>query len=151
MSVAALKGKASPIEVLQLCCGGCCLGSFPQSKLQLFLSKATLRGILAIGSQGIPQSYTAQQTSHKRFIGRDTRRWLPLLGGETAGNGVGGKLSWWWSFPGWKFLGRGLVRFGEFSNPEVCAWTLHPTHAPHDTTPTSHTEPCAHHSPSWTG
>jgi hypothetical protein len=70
VSVAALKGKASPIEVLQLCCGGCCLGSFPQSKLQLFLSKATLRGILAIGSQGIPQSYTAQQTSHKRFIGR---------------------------------------------------------------------------------
>lgn len=29
--------------------------------------------------QGIPQSYTAQQTSQKKFIVKDTRRWLPQL------------------------------------------------------------------------
>lgn len=37
------------------------------------------QGILAVGSQEIPQSHTAQQTSHKRFIGKCTRAWLYLL------------------------------------------------------------------------
>jgi hypothetical protein len=31
------------------------------------------KGILAVSSQGIPQSYSMQQTSHKRLIGKKNR------------------------------------------------------------------------------
>lgn len=36
------------------------------------------KAILTAGSEGIPQSNTTQQTSDKKFIGKDKRCWLPL-------------------------------------------------------------------------
>lgn len=46
------------------------------------------KGILAVWSQGLAQSHTTQQASYKRFIGKDARWWLPLLGPEVAENRV---------------------------------------------------------------
>lgn len=37
------------------------------------------KSILAVQSQEIPHSHTAVQISHKAFVGKDTKRWLPLL------------------------------------------------------------------------
>lgn len=42
------------------------------------------KGILAVESQGIPQSHTAQQTSHTGFMGRDTRGWVPASAWERS-------------------------------------------------------------------
>lgn len=42
------------------------------------------KGILTVRSQGISQSRTTQQTSYKRFMQRNTREWLPLLGQEAT-------------------------------------------------------------------
>lgn len=64
--------------------------------------------------------------SHKRFIGRDTRGQLPLLSGETAGNGA----SFMQGFLGMEFSRAEMSRKGiggilssgiggKFSNPDV--------------------------------
>ena len=109
VSVAALKGKASPTEVAlplgkfpQCKCYSSALGGrgegvrgnfpqqlcsgrvrFPQGKCY----SSVWRGIEAIKSQVIPQNHTTQQTSNKRCIGRENPGgWLPLLRGETLEN-----------------------------------------------------------------
>lgn len=70
LSVAALKGKASPTKVL----------SAPAGKVsQCKCCSSEEKGILAIGSQGTPESHTAQQTSHKRFTEREKSRRVALF------------------------------------------------------------------------
>ena len=68
------------------------------------------RGILAVRSQGIPQSHTTQQTSHKRFIGKATRAQV-RSSRELTGRKTLYRVSWGWSFPGWRFPEWGLVGF----------------------------------------
>ena len=41
--------------------------------IKLGIQSAEGKGILTVGTQGISQSHTKQQTSHERFIGRNTR------------------------------------------------------------------------------
>lgn len=52
------------------------------------------KGFLAVGSQGISQSHTAQQISHKSFIGKDTKGRQALYRGSwrelSRMNGIGG-------------------------------------------------------------
>ena len=65
-------------------------GSKGGKKVKWYSSEGN--GSLAVGSQGIPRSHTTQQTSHKSFIGKDTRGWLPLLWQEAAGGRAEGRL-----------------------------------------------------------
>ena len=72
-SVAVLRGKAAPKEVLTDLLQQ---RRFPQDKC----NSSEGKGSLAIGSQGILQSHTAQQ-SHLRDLlgGKNPGGWLPLL------------------------------------------------------------------------
>lgn len=77
------------------------------------------KGILAFGSQGIPQSHTVQQTSHRRFLGREKPRRVITLAQARSCRELRRKqglyrVSWGvkgWSFPGLRFPGQGLVEF----------------------------------------
>lgn len=69
ISTTGLRGKASPLEVLQFWGK-----SFPNGGVT-----AETKKIPAVGSQGITQNHTQQQTSQKSFIGRYTGGSLPLL------------------------------------------------------------------------
>jgi hypothetical protein len=61
---------------------------------------------MAFRSQGIPQSHTPQQTSHKRLAGRENPgEWQPLLRPEAAENWVDHRLGGG-VFPGWSEIGR---------------------------------------------
>jgi hypothetical protein len=68
------------------------------------------KGLLTVRSQGIPQSHTTQQTSHKRFIGKATRAQV-RSSRELTGRKTLYRVSWGWSFPGWRFPEWGLVGF----------------------------------------
>lgn len=49
----------------------------------------------------------AQQTSHKRFAGRDSRVWLPLLSEKQEGTEQETsfyRVAWGRSFPGWRLM-----------------------------------------------
>lgn len=70
--VTALRGKASFLSR-----GVIALRALPVSfgQLEKVQSRAARKGVLAVGSQGIRESHTTQQTSHRR----DPGGWLPLL------------------------------------------------------------------------
>ena len=63
------------------------------------------------GSQGIPQSHTAQQTSHGTFYWEENppEGWLPLLRGEATENLAEDRVYmgflWGQSLPGWPGIG----------------------------------------------
>ena len=48
-----------------------------------------MKGMLTVGSQGIQQSHTTQQTSHKRCIGRENRESLGAGPGLWSSLGAG--------------------------------------------------------------
>lgn len=86
------------------------------------------KGIWSAGTQGTPQRHPAQQTSHislKTFIWKDTRKYLPQLGGEVPGNWVGNRLIS--SFlrgmvPGWIFLGWTCWDFKSWAGGKPRDW-----------------------------
>lgn len=104
------------------------------------------KGILPTESQGMPQSHTTQQASHKRFIGKDTKRSYLYSGKKKQGTeretGLN-RVSRGRTFPGWglekfqilslgqaqelvRFWAQGLVVWGKFSNPKLSLDSLSP-------------------------
>lgn len=68
-----------------------CYSSVPAGRVSpMQVLKFRWRDILAASSQGIPRNHTAQQTSYKRFIGREkTRRVSASVGGWGAARFLG--------------------------------------------------------------
>jgi hypothetical protein len=114
--VAALQGKASPTEVSQLCF------SCSTAKALLKCCHFTQRAILAVRSQGLPQSHTTQQTSHKRLTGRGKPRRaaasvLVRSSRELSKEKGLCEISWGW---GWEWgVELSRVRIGGISSPEL--------------------------------
>lgn len=96
----------SAIPLIRNCCSS-------EGSTQWKCCSSEEKHILVVRSQGIPQRRITQQTPHKGFIGKGTRRELPLARWGVSKDWVVRRVSWAGELP--------RVRTGGISSPELGA------------------------------